>query len=570
MQSLKPLDIPFGRKTKWLVTHVDSSSGHVYCQLSEPSISVKYERLYQDISACSEQNTLPINVLNPYIGELCLALYPEDNNWYRSQITEIDEPSKTAEVFFIDHGNTEIISFPSLRKLSSHFTELSPQAHECVLAHVEPVLKAERWSEKAIELIKELVLEQELTGVPIRIHRNLLVLNLFADSDCSVTVAEQLISAGFGQPKLSSSISGASSTSSLIRSTSIQSINSNSSKKSNTSKKSNVSNSSSQKVDLFKQFKLTKDQYIDFSVVFSEGINKFYCNPSNSRKDLDTLQSSLQTFYATNGTLCRKLAKNLPCCAKFSEDESWYRAVVQNPTNDNCTVFFADYGNVDTVPNNVIMEIDSQFVTLPSMAIECKLAGIKPLNGQTNYSADANAKFDELVLNKDSIVALISKVENTTAEVILYEQDEKSINQRLVSEGLVLAIKPFHEESLPKDLKSISSASSKKSVKNLKYVPASLAAGQEEKVYVSYSMTPHHFYVNLNSTSESLTQVMSEIASVYQSSSNLLKDPFVIGQPCIAKFSEDGEFYRAEIKEILKDAVKVSIYFCFYNTFLCK
>lgn len=489
MQSLKPLDIPFGRKTKWLVTHVDSSSGHVYCQLSEPSISVKYERLYQDISACSEQNNLPANVLNPYIGELCLALYTEDNNWYRSQVTEIDEPSKTAEVFFIDHGNTEIVPFSSLRKLSQHFAELSPQAHECVLAHVEPVLKAERWSEKAIELIKELAIEQELTGVPIRIHRNLLVLNLFADSDCSVTVAEQLISAGFGQPKISSSISGASSTNSLTRTNSVQSVSSNSSKKSS---KSNASNSSSKRIDSFKEFKLTKDQYIDFSVVFSEGIDKFYCNPSNSRKDLDALQNSLQTFYATNGTLCRKLAKNLPCCAKFSEDESWYRAVVQNLSKDSSTVFFADYGNIDTVPNNGIMEIDSQFATLPSMAIECKLAGIKPLDGQTTFSADANAKFDELVLSKDTIVALISKVENKKAEVILYEQDEKSINQHLVSEGLVTAIKPFHEESTPKDLRSSSSASSKKSVNNLKYVSTTLSAGQEEKVYISFSITPHY------------------------------------------------------------------------------
>ena len=558
MQSLKPLDIPFGRKTKWLISYVDSSSGHVYCQLSEPSISVKYERLYQDISACSEQNKLPANVLNPYIGELCLALYTEDNNWYRSQITEIDEPSKTAEVFFIDHGNTEIVPFSSLRKLSAHFTELSPQAHECVLANVEPILKAERWSEKAIELIKELVIDQELTGVPIRIYRNLLVLNLFADVDCTVTVAEQLISAGFGQPKVSSSISGASSTSSLIRSTSIQSISSNS------SKKSNASNSSSKKIDSFKDFKLTKDQYIDFSVVFSEGIDKFYCNPSNSRKDLDALQNSLQTFYATNGTLCHKLAKNLPCCAKFSEDESWYRAVVQNLSKDSSTVFFADYGNVDIVPNNVIMEIDSQFAALPSMAIECKLAGIKPLNGQTNFSADANAKFDELVLSKDTIVALISKVENKKAEVILYEQDEKSINQHLVSEGLVTAIKPFHEDSTTtKDLRSSSSTSSKKSLNNLKYVSTTLTAGQEEKVYVSFSITPHHFYVNLNSTSEKLIQVMSEIAAVYQSSSNILQDPVVAGQPCIAKFSEDGEFYRAEIKEVLKDAFKVYIHFVF-------
>lgn len=554
MQSLKPLDIPFGKKTKWLVTHVDPSSGHIYCQLSEPSISVKYERLYQDINVCSEQNTLPANVLNPFIGELCLSLYSEDNSWYRSQITEIDEPSKTAEVFFIDHGNAEIVPFSSLRKLSSHFTELSPQAHECVLAHVEPVLKTEIWSEKAMELIKELVLEQELTGVPIRIHRNLLVLNLFADNDCSVTVAEQLISAGFGQAKHSSSISGASSTSSLVRSTSVQSVSSNSSKKSSTS------NSSSKKVESvqkLKEFKLTKDQYIDFSVVFSEGIDKFYCNPSNSRNDLEALQTSLQTFYATNGTLCRKLAKNLPCCAKFSDDESWYRAIVQNPSKNDCSVFFADYGNVSSVPNNVIMEIDPKFATLSAMAIQCKLAGIKPLNGQTTFSPDANSKFDELVMSKDSIVTLISKFENNTAEVILYEQDEKSINQRLVSEGLVAAIKPFHEDSIPKDLKSSSSASSKKSVNSLKYVPSTLVAGQEEKVYVSYSITPHHFFVNLDSTSDNLTHVMSEIASVYKSSLNVLKEPFAVGQPCIAKFSEDGEFYRAEIQEIVKDTVKV-------------
>ena len=550
MQNLKSLDVPFGRKTKWLISHVDPSSGHVYCQLSEPSISVKYERLNQDIAACSERNSLPENIINPYIGELCLALYSEDGNWYRSQITEVDSPSKQAEVFFIDHGNTEVVPFASIRKLSSQFSELAPQAHECVLAHVEPVLKADRWSEKAIELIKELVLEQELQGIPIRIHRNLLVLNLYADSNCSVTVAEQLISAGFGQAKHSSSISGASSMSSLIRTSSVQSIGSNSSKKSNTS-------STSVKKELLKSYKLKQDEYIDFSVVFSEGINKFFCNPTGSKENIDKLQSSLQSFYATNGTLCRKLAKNITCCAKFSEDEMWYRGIVHNPSNDSSQVFFADFGNVDTVQNSQIMELDNQFFNLPAMAVECKLSGVKPLSGQ-NYSADANSKFDEYAMSKDSILTFVSKLDNGVAEVVLYEEDEKSINQRLVNEGLVASTILPQDQEVTKEMRSSSSASSKKSTNTLKYVIPSLSVGQGEKVFISYSINPHHFYVNLASSSESLTQVMSQISSVYSGECNesRLSEPFNVGQPCVAKFSEDDEHYRAEIKEISKTSVK--------------
>ena len=87
-----------------------------------------------------------------------------------------------------------------LYELPSAFTDLPARANECVLANVEPVLN-DKWSDRAIELIKELVLDQELHGIAVRLRRNFLVLKLFADQDATVTVADQLVSAGFGQAK---------------------------------------------------------------------------------------------------------------------------------------------------------------------------------------------------------------------------------------------------------------------------------------------------------------------------------------------------------------------------------
>ena len=44
-----------------------------------------------------------------------------------------------------------------------------------------------------------------------------------------------------------------------------------------------------------------------------------------------------------------KYSKGTDCLAFYSEDQVWYRAIVEEVFDDNCQVMFSDYGNTDIV-----------------------------------------------------------------------------------------------------------------------------------------------------------------------------------------------------------------------------
>ena len=58
----------------------------------------------------------------------------------------------------------------------------------------------------------------------------------------------------------------------------------------------------------------------------------------------------------------------------------WYRGRITKLEEDSCEVFFADYGDRDTVPRDKVRKIpnDDKLTDFPLQGIECKLADIQP------------------------------------------------------------------------------------------------------------------------------------------------------------------------------------------------
>lgn len=56
----------------------------------------------------------------------CAARFSHDRKWYRAQITALPG-RKRVQVFYVDYGNQEQISWTEIRKLHSKFLELPPQ-----------------------------------------------------------------------------------------------------------------------------------------------------------------------------------------------------------------------------------------------------------------------------------------------------------------------------------------------------------------------------------------------------------------------------------------------------------
>ena len=57
-----------------------------------------------------------------------------------------------------------------------------------------------------------------------------------------------------------------------------------------------------------------------------------------------------------DSTICTPTPRGSVCCARFSEDGGWYRAVVASVSPEGVTVCYVDYGNSETVdPSQVFV-----------------------------------------------------------------------------------------------------------------------------------------------------------------------------------------------------------------------
>ncbi|KAK7919576.1 hypothetical protein WMY93_010860 [Mugilogobius chulae] len=70
-----------------------------------------------------------------------------------------------------------------------------------------------------------------------------------------------------------------------------------------------------------------------------------------------------------------KLAAGAACCARFTADSNWYRAVILEICDQEARVIYVDYGNSEKVPLSSILPIPASFLQLPFQITRCTLVG---------------------------------------------------------------------------------------------------------------------------------------------------------------------------------------------------
>lgn len=98
------------------------------------------------------------------VGQICVALFPEDQNWHRVTITgtrNID----FVEVYYVDYGSSSCVTKSSLRMLRSKFLKLPAQAIRARLSNIQPLNRKE-WSPAAKKRLLDLVLSRPLVAMP--------------------------------------------------------------------------------------------------------------------------------------------------------------------------------------------------------------------------------------------------------------------------------------------------------------------------------------------------------------------------------------------------------------------
>lgn len=105
-----------------------------------------------------------------------------------------------------------------------------------------------------------------------------------------------------------------------------------------------------------------------------------------NKEGLAALSVMLNTHCSTASNSPYKPELGELCCARFTDDGMWYRAVVEKQLSDSrMLVTFVDYGNQDSVAVDSIRRITPAFSRLPLQARQCFLTGIQP---QSFWSQD--------------------------------------------------------------------------------------------------------------------------------------------------------------------------------------
>jgi len=179
---------------KIVVTEV-SNDLHFYGQLVEngPKLEQLTVQLRSELAA---RPPVP-GAYTPKVGELCVAIFSEDDEWYRAKVLTAN-PNGNCSVLFVDYGNRESTQSTKLAQIPAGFETLPAQAHEYALAFVQ-LSTDEDDNENAVYFFKTLVLSDQETEFNINVEYKLNNVEYvtLTGSTTKVDLGKQMVSEGY-------------------------------------------------------------------------------------------------------------------------------------------------------------------------------------------------------------------------------------------------------------------------------------------------------------------------------------------------------------------------------------
>lgn len=254
--------------------------------------------------------------------------------------------------------------------------------------------------------------------------------------------------------------------------------------------------------------------------------------------------------------------------AVYSEDSLWYRAVVKEKTSDNSIrVHYIDYGDTCVIGVDQARRLPKNLSSIPAMSIHCFLGGLK-----CKKNADWTEKAVFYFTKRTSEILLscefIKKVEDKW-EVILSDHQgiitvdsadkdlasrERLFSRRKIDRRENSNMITVHEPLPPQVQNEISCESDCKS-----FIWKFPEAGQTLKIYITVVNNPGYFWCHRADTKDVsyIEKKIEEAEKLGLSSLNNGKSCVKSGDTCLAKYSQDGWFYRARISSVKDDRVVV-------------
>uniref|UniRef100_A0A8C7P5W2 Tudor domain-containing protein 1 n=1 Tax=Oncorhynchus mykiss TaxID=8022 RepID=A0A8C7P5W2_ONCMY len=356
-----------------LVVSVMENPGEFYCY--------KYNQEGTDLQVLAELGAelkrhceADITPFTPSVGEPCCALF-SDGAWYRGMVQGVWAGSK-ARVYFVDYGNTSDVEQAHLRAITPGLLKHHFLAIRCWLAGVEPL--SPQWSAESIVRFQALCVGQQLHARVLFITERGYGLQLDSSGQNVATtlLSEQLAKAPGQSQALAKSVP-------TVPKIPQQKPKNNQSKASARQPVSipfgSDGTASADKFPLdWRTVELPRNETFQPCIAAVVSPSLFYLfNPSHVYVErLKSVMMDLAVYCTTKALPSRcKPIPGAACCAQFSGDKNWYRAVFLETTETEASVIYADYGNSEKLPFASILPIPTEFLELPFQIARCALTG---------------------------------------------------------------------------------------------------------------------------------------------------------------------------------------------------
>ncbi|KAM4867072.1 tudor domain-containing protein 15 isoform 2-T2 [Thomomys bottae] len=343
--------------------------------------------------------------------------------------------------------------------------------------------------------------------------------------------------------------------------------------------------------------------YIAF-VAYVLNPSNFWVRLNDHQNDFQAIMKNINKYYEpceNDELILRNPEPGLFCCARYSKDRCFYRAVITEVNGHNITVYFLDYGNTDSIPFFDVKILLPEFCELPALAVCCSHAHLFPV--EDLWVKAAIDYFKRIVLNKAILLQVVAKKDDKY--MVNIQSLEASENIDVISLMLQAGYAEYWEvepECFPKSVSKCSVLHLKSKKVNIKQVLSSLLERPKPKNYQSKKLEENHsssnkfpslkspfplrapalsqpykecmfkpgtvlevkcsyyygpidFSCQLQCMLEELKFLMDQIQDYY----SIHSDPYETGQiACVAKYSKDGKWYRAAVlKQVSKKEVDV-------------
>lgn len=477
---------------------------------------------------------------NPAVGLYC-ASRAEDGDFYRARVVQVVD-EKQIQVFFVDYGNTEVVSRSSIRSLPKEFKTLPRLALKCTLAGVKP--KDGQWSQRACEYFSNTVINATVNvHVAAKYNEDLVVHLALEKAKGEHDVGALMCMAGFAEK-------AEMPTRPTDRMTELCAVLAPSQPDSRTPHADSGRQVLTQRLDAppptgeggttaFKMSGFPVGSVLDVTVSYIESPSDFCCQLVQHSGQLKLLMCDIQDYYRDSAF---QPVVDAACVARHPDNGKWYRAlIVSHYGTAQVKVLFVDYGQTKMISVCDLRNIGPEFLTLPSQGLRCSLLNpIDSMSVAKKWNKEAIARFQGFVETAASnfvtlkciIYAVMHNEENDVFNIVDLETPFESISSSMVS---------MFRSALPKNWNAASFF-----LDTYFFSTHNIKVGTEEQMMVTCVNSVGQFFCQPSRNADVIINLKLRLNKLCQQLENK-NCPTVLGMRCFARYT-DGQWYRGQIK----------------------